>query len=296
MLSGITRHGLWLLLLGVLFLSTLFCSTWGLVWADSVKLTNNWRRYTGNVIRVDETSVVFQGSDGKAQTWPRSLVSDIRFDVPAAQQVDRQGGPLTAFSGSGFSKAPAPRLPGSRANSSWQGTGVGASGIVFTGQQDPDPYFTWLVKFKGKTTKTNYVGLYKFPDRGSCWLKLPQPLARPSQLSFEVLGKWNPRQQSVGERMGGERVGPESFAYSARFLAANGVLLGEAPIGRYVPTSPQLKEWFEYLDNMAGVASPQTVTWTIPARTQTIEWFVPMASSQGPNQLMGYMTHMRVEN
>jgi hypothetical protein len=228
--------------------------------ADTVRLRFSFKKYQGTVVSLDEQTVVFKQANGKQTTWPRNKVASIKFSAGSAALK-------TGHSGKD-------KLTGQVYPMVGQAAELSPVAAPVTG----------LAEFKTKTTQ--FLGLYRLPNRGTCWLTLPRALPQALTLQFDVAGKWNPAKQN--SRM----LTPppaEPFAVSARFFDETGQLLGQAPMVRYAAT-PRLTEWFEFLTGMSGVATPQTITWQLPARTKSVEWFV--AQPQGPNVLVGYLTRV----
>jgi hypothetical protein len=136
--------------------------------------------------------------------------------------------------------------------------------------------FNMLAVFEGKATRSPYVGLYHFGDKGTFWVQLAEPLPIQSQMRFTVYGKRNKNQPI------------EPFRLKARFLDKLGNEIASTPMVDYGTRVPGEGEWFKYLDGVAGLAGPLPVQWNVPKGTKVIE-FQAYAESDTRRHLVGYL-------
>ncbi|MBY0405378.1 MAG: hypothetical protein K2X66_15870 [Cyanobacteria bacterium] len=143
--------------------------------------------------------------------------------------------------------------------------------------------FVTLSKFKGSQSKITYAGLYNFINKGTFWIRLPQPQLSKAELQFMLYGKQTIQENKI--------LPPETFSVQALFLDENGVILEQSSVATFQENQPELIEWFQLLEGMSGLSGKMQVTWHVPHKTKNIEFRVIAAAGEG-RHLVGYLSQL----
>lgn len=256
--------------------------------ADVVVLREDGRKLYGRVVSVSNTEVVLEEPDGTRLPLSRRAVFQIVFTE------NDQGGRPEGSPGSS-PPTPVPPSPDEEVVDNELSPAPAATGEEATGRtvflfpeadgSFNDNVFAILSKFRGNDTGGLYAGLYNFEDKGTFWIQLPRIQHIGSELHFSLYGKW-----STGEPV-------EKFSLKARYLDSVGRQIGESPLVffDYGQSPPRLVEWFDRLEDVAGLGGARSIIWQIPARTRTVEFRAFSAQpDEREHHLVGYLGNMRL--
>lgn len=154
-----------------------------------------------------------------------------------------------------------------------------------------DDAFVSLSRFKGHVSQGQYMGLYNFLNKGTLWIRLPQPQPETALLRFTLYGKQHRSPEKSTELT--LTPGPESFGVEVRFLDDQGNALGDTPLVQYQQQQGLLVEWFHLLENMSGLCDPMEVSLSVPAGTKIIEFRV-VTAPDAPRHLVGYLGQVQL--